>query len=199
MVNLFPDMEPATLHIKNMVCSRCQKVVRKELEKMGLHPLDVTLGEVTLQEPSDKIDKSAVGTALAKHGFQLLDDKKAWMIEKIKSTVIEAIHHQEVVPHSFSHLIAQRVGLDYAYLSSLFSSTEGISIEKYVILQRIERVKELLVYDELSLGQIADQAGYSSVQYLSNQFKKITGLTPSGYKKLLGNSNTHLGNPLIER
>jgi AraC-like DNA-binding protein len=176
-------MEPTTLHIKNMVCSRCQKVVRQELEKMGLHPLRVTLGEVTLGEPAAQIDKNAVGTALAQHGFELLDDKKAWMIEKIKSTVIEAIHHQQAVPHPFSDLIARRLGLDYAYLSSLFSAAEGISIEKYVILQRIERVKELLVYDELSLSQIADQTGYSSVQYLSNQFRKITGLTPSYYKK----------------
>jgi AraC family transcriptional regulator len=180
-------MERATLHIKNMVCSRCQKVVRRELESLGLHPLAVGLGQVTLQESAAKLDKEALGAALAKHGFELLDDKKAWVIEKIKSTIIEAIHHCKTPQANFSGLIAQEAGLDYAYLSSLFSSTKGITIEKYIILQRIERVKELLVYDELSLSQIADQLGYSSVQHLSNQFKKVTDLTPSYYKKLQEN------------
>lgn len=170
-----------------MVCSRCQKVVQKELESIGLHPLAVGLGEVTLEEPTGKVDKEVVGAALAKHGFQLLDDKKAWVIQKIKSIIIQAIHHQQTPHTHFSERIAQAVGLDYAYASSLFSSIEGISIEKYIILQRIERVKELLVYDELSLSQIADQLGYSSVQHLSSQFKKFTGLTPSYYKKLQEN------------
>jgi AraC-like DNA-binding protein len=185
-------MDQVTLHIKNMVCSRCQKVVRKELESLGLHPLSVGLGEVTLAESAAQVDKDAVGAALARHGFELLDDKKAWVIQKIKSTVIEAIHHRQVSHPNLSSLIAREVGLDYAYLSSLFSSTEGITIEKYIILQRIERAKELLVYDELSLSQIADQLGYSSVQHLSNQFKKVTDLTPSYYKKLQDNKRRPL-------
>jgi AraC-like DNA-binding protein len=187
-------MERATLHVKNMVCSRCQKVVRQELESLGLHPLTVGLGEVTLREPASQVDQEAVGAALARHGFALLDDRKAQTVQKIKSTVIQAIHHrQEPHPH-FSARIAREVGLDYAYLSSLFSASEGITLEKYIILQRIERAKELLVYDELSLSQIADQLGYSSVQHLSGQFKKVTDLTPSYYKKL----QEHKRRPLDE-
>jgi AraC-like DNA-binding protein len=177
-----------------MVCSRCQKVVRKELEALGLHPLSVGLGEVTLQEPAAQVDQAAVGAALARHGFRLLDDKKAQVIEKIKSTVIEAIHHRQTLPPNFSAHIAREVGLDYAYLSSLFSAAEGLTLEKYIIRQRIERAKELLVYDELSLSQIADKLGYSSVQHLSGQFKKVTDLTPSYYKKL----QEHKRRPLDE-
>ncbi len=187
-------MERATLHIKNMVCSRCQKVVRRELESLGLHPLSVGLGEVTLQEPAAQVDQESVGAALARHGFQLLDDRKAQVIQKIKTTVIEAVHHRGTPHLNFSALIAREVGMDYAYLSSLFSAAEGITIEKYIILQRIERAKELLVYDELSLSQIADQLGYSSVQHLSGQFKKVTDLTPSYYKKL----QEHKRRPLDE-
>ena len=182
------------MHIKNMVCSRCQKVVRKELESLGLHPLSVGLGEVTLEEPETQVDHEAVGAALARHGFELLDDKKAQVIHKIKSTVIEAIHHRETPYANISARIAREVGLDYAYLSSLFSAAEGITLEKYIILQRIERAKELLVYDELSLSQIADKLGYSSVQHLSGQFKKVTNLTPSYYKKL----QEHKRRPLDE-
>jgi AraC-like DNA-binding protein len=133
-----------------------------------------------------------VGAALAGHGFELLDDKKARVIQQIKSTVIEAIHHRQAPHPHFSALIAGATGLDYAYLSSLFSATEGVTIEKYIILQRIERAKDLLVYDELSLGQIADKLGYSSVQHLSGQFKKVTGLTPSAYKKLRDNGRRPL-------
>ena len=177
-------MEGTTLHIKNMVCSRCRKVVRKELESLGLHPLSVGLGEVTLAEPAALVDQAAVGAALARHGFGLLDDKKARTVQKIKSTVIEAIHHRDTPQPHFSAFIAGEVGLDYAYLSALFSASEGITLEKYIILQRIERAKELLVYDELSLSQIADKLGYSSVQHLSGQFRKVTGLTPSHFKKL---------------
>jgi AraC family transcriptional regulator len=176
-------MSHSTLYIKNMVCARCQKVVNSELVSLGLHPQSVRLGEVTLLEEETGLDKNAIRAALAKHGFQLLDEKKARMIEKIKSTVIEQIHYQNPGHPQFSRLIEEGVGLDYTYLSALFSATENTTIEKYIILQRVERVKELLVYDELSLNQIADQLGYSSVQHLSNQFKKITGYTPSYYKK----------------
>ncbi len=176
-------MELITLHIKNMVCSRCQKVVRKELEKLGLHPVTVELGSVTLRGEEKDLERDKISTALAYHGFGLLDDKKEKTIEQIKNTVIELVHYRENPHRNLSHLIEERIGLDYAYLSSLFSSAEGITIEKYTILQRVERVKELLVYDELSLSQIADRLGYSSVQHLSSQFRKITGLTPSYYKK----------------
>ncbi len=177
-------MEHTTLHIKNMVCRRCQKVVRTELENLGLRLLAVQPGQVTLPEAVDGVKKEIVKKALAKRGFGLLENKKEWVVEMIKSTIIQAIHYREGVCINFSVLIAEQVGLDYPYLSALFSSVEGLTVEKYIILQRIERAKELLVYDELSLGQIADQMGYSSVHHLSNQFKKVTGLTPSYFKKL---------------
>ena len=185
-------MKPTVLHIKNMVCPHCQKVVRKELESQGLHPLSVQLGTVTLQESTEELDQQAIRNALAAHGFELLDEKKAVMVEKIKNIIVELIHHRSATPGNFSELIAGRLGLDYAYVSHLFSSAEGVTIEKYTILQRIERVKELLIYDELSLNQIADQLGYSNVAHLSNQFKKITGLTPSNYKKLKENNRRSL-------
>jgi AraC-like DNA-binding protein len=167
-----------------MVCSRCQKVVRTALENLGLHPLSIQFGQVTLSEAMDAGKKEIIKNALAKRGFGLLENRKEWVVEKIKGTIIEAIHYREAACTNFSVLIAEKVGLDYPYLSALFSSVEGLTIEKYIILQRIERAKELLVYDELSLSQIADQMGYSSVHHLSNQFKKVTGLTPSYFKKL---------------
>lgn len=185
-------MEQVTLHIKNMVCSRCQKVVRRELESLGLHPLTVELGQVTLQEKEEDIDKNALEKSLAMHGFGLLDDKKAKVIEKIKRTIIETVHHGSSANSNYSTILSQQTQLDYTYLSSLFSSNEGVTIEKYIILQRIERVKELLIYDELSLKEIAYQLGYSSVAHLSNQFKKITGITPSSYKKLQENNRKPL-------
>jgi len=161
------------------------KVVKTELEKLGLHPEVVKLGEVLLHESEKQIDKKKINEVFAKHGFELLDDKKSHMVVKIKSTVIELIHYQDSKEHKkISYLIEEKIGLDYTYLSSLFSATEGITIEKYIILQRIERVKELLVYDELTLSEIAWQLGYSSVQHLSHQFKKVTGLTPSHFKEI---------------
>ena len=179
-----------------MVCSRCMKVVKTELKNLGLHPEIVKLGEVVLHENEGQIDKEKVKEVFNRHGFELLDDKKSFIIEKIKSTIIDLIHHQNhsQANYNFSYIIEEKLGLDYAYLSSLFSATEGITIEKYIILQRIERVKELLVYDELTLSEIAWQMGYSSVQHLSNQFKKVTGLTPSHFK----NIKEHRRKPLDE-
>lgn len=186
-------MEKISLHIKNMVCSRCLKVVRSELEKLGLYPEIVKLGEVVLHENDKQIDKNKVREVFSTHGFELLDDKKSFIIEKVKSTIIELIHHQNSIEHKkLSYLIEEKIGMDYAYLSSLFSTTEGITIEKYIILQRIERVKELLIYDELTLSEIAWHLGYSSVQHLSSQFKKITGLTPSHFKGIKENRRNYL-------
>jgi len=177
-----------------MVCNRCVKVVKNELERLGLHPESVQMGEVNLRETADQIDRHQVNQALSQHGFELLDDKKALQIEKIKNIIVELIHHR---PQSgghlnFSHLIEEKLHLDYTYLSALFSSSEGTTIEKYIIRQRIERAKELLVYDELNLSEIALELGYSSVQHLSNQFKKVTGLTPSQFKKLKENQRRPL-------
>lgn len=169
-----------------MVCNRCIKVVSEELEKLELSVTSIKLGEVTVKENVDPVKLEKVKQVLIDNGFELLDDKKALLIEKIKNTVIEVIHQTDQVDlHiNFSHVIQEKVGKDYQYLSSLFSSIEGITIEKYIILQRIERVKELLIYNELNLSEISFKMGYSSVQHLSSQFKKVTGLTPSGFKKL---------------
>jgi AraC family transcriptional regulator len=188
-------MPGTTLHIKNMVCNRCIAVVRNELENLGLHIDQISLGEVQVDETEDQIDKQKVVSALTKHGFELLDDKKSLIIEKIKTAVIEQIHYpaKEGGRHyNFSHILEKKLGFDYNYLSSLFSSLEGITLEKYIIQQKIERVKELLVYDELNLSEIAYQLGYSSVQHLSTQFKKVTDLTPSHFKKIKENKRRPL-------
>ncbi|CAN5242008.1 hypothetical protein BH23BAC1_BH23BAC1_12920 [soil metagenome] len=179
-------MKTTHLYIKNMVCNRCIKVVREELEGLGLEVQKIKLGEVVVNGSSDAINFIALKENLDVNGFELIDDKKARLIEKVKNLVVEIVHQGEehAINVNFSNLIAERVGLDYNYVSSLFSSLESITIERYIILQRIERVKELLVYNELTLSEIAWKTGYSSVQYLSNQFKKVTGLTPSHFKEI---------------
>jgi len=173
------------LYIKNMVCDRCKMVVSQELEKLGLHPLKVTLGEVTLQEDSlsDEI-QDRLDTSLVNLGFERIDDRKARLIEAIKSKIIEMIHYSDRLDRKFnwSDVLSQEMHYEYNYLSNLFSSVEGITLEQYIIRQKIERVKELLFYDELNLSEIADRLGYSSVAHLSGQFKKVTGLTPSQMK-----------------
>ena len=176
----------ATLYIKNMVCNRCIMVVKQELERQGLHPEKVSLGEVTIKEDSlsddqqDKLDSALIGL-----GFQRIDDKKARLIEAIKNKIIKMIHHSDNVDlkYNWSDVLAEEIHYEYNYLSNLFSSVEGVTLEQYIIRQKIEKVKELLFYDELSLSEIANKLGYSSVAHLSGQFKKITGFTPSEMKK----------------
>lgn len=169
-----------------MVCHRCRLVVQAELEKLGLNPLSVELGEVTLQESALTDEQlTAINNAMQQVGFELMDDRKSRMIEKIKNVIINAIHHAgEPTAQKFSHLIAAELHYDYPYLSRLFAEVEGITIEHYIIQQKIEKVKEYLIYDELSLSQIAFNMGYSSTAHLSAQFKKATGLTPSQFKAL---------------
>ena len=169
-----------------MVCPRCKMVVQAELEKLHLHPISVELGEVTLAENRlNDGQLSAVKNALEGVGFELLDDRKSRTIEKIKSVLINAIHYNnEPTQQKYSQLITDSLHYDYPYLSRLFAEVEGITIEHYIIQQKIEKVKEYLVYDELSLSQIAFNMGYSSVAHLSAQFKKATGLTPSQFKAL---------------
>lgn len=181
------------LYIKNMVCSRCKMVVRNEIEKLHLHPVKVDLGEVEIQENLADDQKKKLNEVLLPLGFELINDKKSRLIEQIKNIIVEAVHYSKEHPETnYSEFISKKLHHDYTYLSNLFSSVEGTTIEKYIILQRIERVKELLVYDELSLSEIAYQQGYSSVAYLSNQFKKITGLTPSHFKKLRNKNRRQL-------
>jgi AraC-like DNA-binding protein len=178
---------PATiLHIKNMVCNRCIKVVNEEFANLGLKIKSIELGTVVLEKPVDGLQLEKIKNILLENGFELIDDKKSRIIEKIKTTVIQLIHYQKekAAYINVSDFISKELGFDYSYLSSLFSSVEGTTIEKYIINQKIEKVKELLVYNELSLSEISYQLGYSSVQHLSNQFKKTTGLSPSHFKKL---------------
>jgi YesN/AraC family two-component response regulator len=161
-------------------------VVKQELESQGLHPEKVSLGEVILSEDSlskdqlDQLDKS-----LLRLGFERIDDRKARLIEAIKNKVIQTIHHSGRLDLKFnwSTVLSEELHYEYNYLSNLFSSVEGITLEQYIIRQKIEKVKELLFYDELNLSQIASRLGYSSVAHLSAQFKKVTGLTPSEMKK----------------
>lgn len=172
------------LFIKNMVCDRCSMVVRQELEKIGMKPLHVALGEVTLSEPASSEKISRIADSLSSVGFSLIDDKRSLLIEQIKAAIIDIVHHNKPIRSNLSDHLSQLIGRDYSSLSNLFSEVEGTTIEQYYIHQKIERAKELLVYGELTLSQIALELGYSSVAHLSNQFKKITGLTPSHFKKV---------------
>ncbi|PJJ08268.1 helix-turn-helix protein [Flavobacterium sp. 1] len=173
------------LYIKNMVCNRCIMAVKNELEKFGHQPLNITLGEVLLNNEMTDSEKEIFGQQLKILGFEMIDDKKSRIIGQIKSSIIEIVHHQNGdLKSNLSDYLSNRLHHDYTYLSNLFSETEGTTIEKYFIAQKIEKVKELLVYDELSLSEIAAKMNYSSVAYLSNQFKKVTGLTPTYFKNI---------------
>lgn len=168
-----------------MVCNRCIMVVQNELDKLGLDVKSIRLGEVVLEQEPDARNKEQLKEVLVSLGFELIDDKKSKIIEKIKNVIIDLVHHQDNdVKTNLSAVLSTELHHDYNYLSNLFSEVEGTTIEKYFIAQKIERVKELLVYDELSLSEIALRLNYSSVAYLSNQFKKVTGLTPSHFKQI---------------
>ncbi len=168
-----------------MVCNRCKMVVKDQLIKIGLHPILVELGEVTIAQEINAKQKSTLNNILMTFGFLLIDDKKSRIIEKIKNTIINHVHYSdEQLKTNFSEYISNQLHHNYNYLSNLFSDVEGTTIEQYFISQKIERVKELLVYDELSVSEIALQMNYNSVSHLSKQFKKVTGFTPTYYKKL---------------
>lgn len=171
-----------------MVCPRCIRVVTEELEGIGLEVLNVTLGEATIRTKEENtLDKSLLQSTLLKAGFSLLDDPKNKTVERVKSIVIDLIHHSDNQSHqNFSEIIAKEIGKDYHSISSLFSSQEKTTIEKYIIQQKIEKVKELLFYNELTLSEIAFKLNYSSVAHLSSQFKQVTGITPSQFKKEKG-------------
>lgn len=174
-----------TIYIKNMVCNRCKMVVKSTLEKLGLHPVQVELGEIELQENDISLLKEQLRQELQSLGFDLLDNKKTKIIEKVKNRITDLVQNKSsILKVTLSEYLSEELNQDYSSLSNLFSEVEGTTIEKYYILQKIEKVKELLVYDELTLSEIAYQLNYSSVAYVSNQFKKVTGLTPSHFKKL---------------
>lgn len=173
------------LFIKNMVCNRCIMVVQNEMNKLGLEIKNVKLGQVTLEKELSNSERDALDRALVPLGFQVIDDKKSRIIERIKNIIIDLVHHQNnEAKTNLSDILSEKLNHDYNYLSNLFSEVETTTIEKYFIAQRVEKVKELLVYDELSLSEIAYRLNYSSVAYLSNQFKKVTGLTPSHFKQI---------------
>lgn len=176
-----------------MVCNRCKMAVRDELIKFGLHPTSIELGEVEITEELTSEKKTLLNSELQSLGFEIIDDRKKRIIEKIKTAIVNSVHYaEEQSALKFSRKISRELNLDYNYLSNLFSETEGTTIEKYFIAQRMEKVKELLKYDELSLSEIADQLGYSSVAYLSNQFKTQTGFTATQFKALLNNQRKNL-------
>lgn len=169
-----------------MVCDRCIRVVKEELEAAGFPTIDVQLGRAIVESPGDTLDRDTIQDILEVNGFELLLDKKARLVEQVKAVVINLIYQDQLeeLNRNLSEIIAERVGRDYSILSKLFTSVESTTIEKFVIMQKIERAKELLIYEELNLSEIAFRLGYSSVQHLSSQFKKITGLTPSHFKTI---------------
>ena len=181
------------LYVKNMVCGRCIMVVKNKLEELRLSPLSVILGEVELKNTISDKQMSTLETHLKQLGFELIGNKIARIIEKIKTTIIVLVHHRNNdLQIKLSDYLSKKLMQDYSTLSNLFSEVEGMTIEKYYILQKVEKVKELLMYNEMTLSEISYQLNYSSVGYLSNQFKKITGFTPSHYKVIKENKRKRI-------
>jgi len=172
------------LHIKNMVCDRCIMVVRQQLENLGFQTRDIVLGSANVQPEPDSNQLIGISSSLKLLGFELIDNEKDRIVQRIKSLIIEKVHHTDLAdaPFSFSEFLSGKFNKDYAYLSRMFSESEDTTIEKFIIQQKIEKVKELLEYGELNLNEIAWKMGYSSSAHLSAQFKNITGLTPSQFK-----------------
>ncbi len=183
------------LYIKYMVSLRCKMLVKEELKKLGIPYLAIDLGMVETQKDVPKNQYEALREALHKSGLELLDNKKQILIDKIKNIVIEMIHYADELPEvKYSVHISQKMNLDYTYVSNMFSEVKGVTLQQFIIIHKIERVKELIVYDELTLTEIASKLQYSSVAHLSKQFKKITGLTPSFFKALKDKKRNMLEN-----
>ena len=173
------------LYIKYMVSVRCKMMVKDELKKLGLHFIVVDLGEVEIMEDLLPEQREELRLALLRSGLELMDDRKAVLIEKVKNLIIEMVHYADELPKvNYSDYIAEKLNHDYTYLSNIFSEVKGITIQQFIIVHKIERIKELIIYDELNITEIAWKMNYSSVAHLSNQFKKVTGLTPSHFKQL---------------
>lgn len=173
------------IYVKYMVSLRCKMVVKEELKKLGLHFIVVDLGEIEIMEDISDQQREELKTALLNSGLELMDDKRSVLIEKIRNVIVEMIHYSDELPKiNYSDYISEKLHYDYTYLSNLFSEVKGITIQQFIITHKIERVKELLLYDEMNLTEISYRFQYSSVAHLSNQFKKITGLTPSQFKHL---------------
>ena len=173
------------LFIKYMVSNRCKMLVKEELKKLGLHFMVVDLGEVDIMETLTLYQRSQLKEALLESGLELMDDKKAVLIEKIKTVIINMVHHSDESPKmNFSNFLSEKLNQDYTYLSNLFSEVQGTTIEHFIIAHKTERIKELIIYDELNITEIAWKMNYSSVAHLSSQFKKVTGLSPTHFKQL---------------
>jgi len=168
-----------------MVCIRCKMIVKEELTKLAIQFTSVELGEAEVVEKISPVQHEQIKTALLRSGLELMDDKRSILIQKIKNVIIELVHYsEEPLTINFSEFLSQKLNYDYTYLANLFSEVQGTTIEKFLIAHKIERVKELLVYNELNLTEIAYRMHYSSVAHLSSQFKRVTGLTPSHFKRL---------------
>jgi AraC-like DNA-binding protein len=168
-----------------MVSLRCKMMVEKELDRLGIRHYAADLGIVETFEDLEPALRQELASRLKESGLQLLDDKKAILIEKVKNAIVELIHHAEKLPtQNYSSFLSEKLGYDYTYLANIFSEVKGITIQHFIILHRIEKVKELILYGELNLTEISYRLGYSSVAHLSNQFKKVTGLSPSFYRQL---------------
>jgi AraC-like DNA-binding protein len=182
------------LFIKNMVCQRCILAVKSEAEKLGIRHADISLGQMKFHEAKPEAQvMERLKSALRNLGFEIIDDKKSRLIDRVKTIVIEKIHRSDgELRNSWSEIIAAELQYEYNYISNLFSAVEGITIEQYIIRQKVEKVKELLFYDELTLSEISYRMGYSSAAYLTNQFKKVTGMTPGQFRQLLNKNRTAL-------
>jgi AraC-like DNA-binding protein len=168
-----------------MVSNRCKMVVKEELRNLGLHFIVVDLGEVEIMENISMDQREVLKAKLIQSGLELMDDKKAMLIEKIKTVIIEMVHHSnEIIKVNFSDYLSEKMNHDYTYLSNLFSEVQGTTIEQFIISHKTERIKELIIYGELNITEIAWKMGYSSVAHLSSQFKKVTGLSPSHFKQM---------------
>lgn len=178
-------MDSKTIYIRNMVCPRCIMAVKETLSRLEIPFSEVVLGKASLEVEKSEVDLDLLDSELRKIGFELIRDKKRMLVAQTKALIVDYIHHSGELDMkiNFSDYLSRELGKDYSLISSVFSELENTTVEKYIIAQKIERVKELLSYNELNLSEIAYQLNYSSVQHLSNQFKKVTGLTPSQYKK----------------
>ena len=173
------------LYIKYMVSLRCKMVVKEELKKMGLHFIIVDLGEIEIMEDLTLAEREQLKKALLFSGLELMDNKKAVLIDRIKNVIIDMIHYADELPKiNYSEYISQKLNYDYTYLANIFSETKGITIQQFIIIHKIEKIKELLMFEEYNLTEISHIMQYSSVAHLSNQFKKVTGMTPSTFKHL---------------
>ena len=176
-----------------MVSNRCKMAVKEELKKLGLHFIVVDLGEIEIMENISIEVREQLRLQLHNSGLELMDDKKAILIEKIKNVIVEMVHYSdEMIKTNFSDYLSQKLNHDYTYMSNLFSEVQGSTIEHFIILHKIERIKEYIIYDELTISEIAWKLNYSSVSHLSNQFKKVTGLTPTHFRQLKDKRRTSI-------